>query len=266
MLLVLGAVNPRLGLAAFVAIMILAGYPALRFSERHAFHMEILSLFSLGFLLHGAWFMIAAAWRNRKDFTWGEVFTQAKSLGTRGVAVALTIGLLLLGPLWIARLWQVRQVEPLLTAYAQADRELLRTEMEALDGGQTRIRLPALTDLSGKSPVLPMYTDVIALEFAPFPDPLTVTFDFDAEHPNFRFDRTMTVPATPPGETENTWLYYPVYYGEAAQFQGIFLPTLPAENLRGVYRLSTLRDRGILLNAVLAPGWESGPLYQGFSR
>ncbi|MCF6285099.1 MAG: hypothetical protein L3K26_07905, partial [Candidatus Hydrogenedentes bacterium] len=158
MLLVLGAANPRLGLAAFVAIMILAGYPALRFSERHAFHMEIVSLFALGFLLHGLFRAGVIAWRQRRSFAWGSLFQEGKGWVLRGAAVGLAIAVLLLLPLGLARLLQGRQVPSLLSAYASAERELVRTETSPTDTGKIFIRLPAFSEFDERSPQLPMYT------------------------------------------------------------------------------------------------------------
>ena len=80
MLLILGAISPRLSLAAFFAIMILAGYPALRFSERHAFHMEIVALFALGFLLHGACGSCIGAWKHRATCSRAAVISASRGL------------------------------------------------------------------------------------------------------------------------------------------------------------------------------------------
>jgi len=267
MLLALGAVRPRQALAAFVAIMILAGYPALRFSERHAFHMEIVALFALGFLLYGAWACATAAWRHRNDLSSSSLTAPAKALTLRGGITALTIAAMLLVPLGVARLWQARQVEALLAAYAAADRELVRSEITAGEGGETFVGLPTYSELAGRSPALPMYTDVLVLEFDAGSTPVAIHFQYEADHHNFRFNRSMTVPAAAGGERAGpTQVYYPVYYGNDAHFQGFTVAAEDMARFRGVYRLTDIRDRGILLNAVLPPDWAQGPFYQTFSR
>ncbi len=265
MLLVLGAINPRLALALFIAIMILAGYPALRFSERHAFHMEIVSLFALGFLLHCLYLAATTGWKRRRAFTWTAGLHATKGYVLRGAVVAATLIALLLVPLYTARLWQSRQVAPLLADYAQAERELVRTEVTPVDDTTVQMALPTLASRMEDQGPLPMYTEVLVLEFAPGDTSLEIDFTYQADHPNFLFDRSMTIPGRPQ-DTLPTQLYYPLYYGLDARFQGIELSKAAHARLRGVYRLVDLRDRGVLLNAVLPPDWTKGPFYQQFSR
>ncbi len=266
MLLVLGAVNPRLALALFLGMMVLAGYPALRFSERHAFHMEILTLFAMGFLLHGAYRACTTLWRDRQGSPWKTGLQAAMGYLKRGTLVAAAMVALLLLPLYSARAWQSRQVPALLTAYDTAERTLLRTERRELDDGSTLVALPSLTDVSDRQPTLPMYCDVLVLEFEPAPEAIPVDFVFEADHPNFLFNRTMTVPAKVDGEAGNTRIFYPAYHGDDARIQGFRLNEAGLGQLRGVYQLVQSPQQDILLNAVLTPSWKQGPFYQSLSR
>lgn len=269
MLLILAAVNLRLGFATFLGILVFAGYPALRFSERHAFHMQIVALFALLFLVY--WFLQAgrAAWSHRREFKAAPFFLAARGYAARGLLFATAAAVLLALPLYGARAWQSGHVESLLEQYEAADRTLLVQHATARDDNTTFVAVPGLTQHAG-SPggeiARAMYTEVIVLAFAPGNEPIHVTFDFKAGHPNFQFDRTMTVPAAGTAPKGLTRLYYPVYFGPDVEFLGFTLPTGAYAQLEAAYRINDLTPIMILLNAVLPPDWRSEPRYQSFSR
>jgi hypothetical protein len=267
MLLILAAVNVRLGIATFFGILLFAGYPALRFSERHAFHMEIIALFATGFLVYGLLAGACRAWQERRTLAPRPVLAAAGRGALRAGAFAVVAAVLLAVPLIAARAWQSHQVEPLLSAYDTADRALLVPEITSLDPETTFVRIPGLVEegRGGRAPVqLPMYTEVLVLAFGPGETPVDVDFTYEADEPNFQFDRRMTVPAAP--GVGVTHLYYPVYFGDEARFQGFSLPASARERIQACYRLTDLTKARILLNAVLPPNWRDLPRYQIFIR
>jgi hypothetical protein len=268
MLLCIAAINPRLGMAFFCSVFLLAGYPALRFSERHAFHMEIIALFAAGFLLQGLVWIALGAWKHRRTFQWRHGLTVAKPVLLHGTAFTLLAVSLLGLPLLSARWWQSVQVSRLIAGYESANRTLLITQREERDG-TTRYAIPGFGDparhLDGR-PNLPTYTEVLVLEFLPGPQAIPVNFTFEANHPNFQFDRTMTVPSAPPGTTGPTRMYYPVCYGPETRFTGFSLPASASGRLKGAFRLNDLGDEAILLNAVVPPNWKDLRKYQTLSR
>lgn len=266
MLLLLATVNPRLGMATFAGILVLAGYPALRFSTRHAFHMEILALFAAAFLLYWAARAALAAWRCRRQVALRPFLAAAKVYAVRAVGVALAAVVVLALPLLAARWWQSGNVEALLSDYEAADRALLVPEMASGAGDRVHMRLPGLASAALARDAglgLPMHTEVLVLAFSPGEDPVDINFVFNASDPLFEFGRTMTVPGGTEGPVH---LYYPVYFGQGAAFDGFSLPAASRPRFQAAYRLTDLSDMRILLNAVLYPGWETLPLYQRFSR
>lgn len=260
MLLILVAANPRMAIALFGSILLLAGYPALRFSERHAFHMEIIALFAASFLLQccisgGIWL-----WRNRRERAW----PVAPRIALIRVAVAAVLAsVLLAAPLYAARWWQAGNVAALIEAYEAAPTTPLSTQITTgtdLD----HVALPGVGDVNQQrlaGPALAMYTEVLVLEFAPG-ESLNVGFTFAADHPNFEFDRTMVVPAS----DDTVRLYYPLYFGPGCRFTGLELPPGTAGRLEQISRISDLSGFRILLNATVPRDWTTLPHYQRLTR
>ncbi len=268
MLLCIAAINPRAAAALFCSILLLAGYPALRFSERHAFHMEIIALFAAGFLLQWLVWSAIGSWKHRHEFQLRICFAASKPALLRGVTcAAIATGLLVL-PLLGARWWQSGQVSRLIGYYEGQNRTLLITQ-RAEGEATTQYSIPGFADPArhpDDRPKLPMYTEVLVLEFQPGPVAVPVDFTYEANHPNFQFDRTMTVPPAPPGTSGPTRIYYPVYYGPETRFTGFSMPTAAAGRFKGAFRLNDLGDETILLNAVVPPDWKSLKKYQTLSR
>ena len=268
MLLCIAAINPRAAAALFCSILLLAGYPALRFSERHAFHMEIIALFAAGFLLHGLFVVARAAWLRRRDLRAREFLSAARTPALNAAIFTAIATALLILPLFAARGWQSLQVRALIEYYEGANRTLLLAETTA-DGPTSHVALPGFGDAARHGldrPKLPTYSEVLVLEFNPGPEPISVSFRFEAQHPNFQFDRIMTVPSSLNTSAAPTRIYYPVYYGAECRFTGFTLPSAEAGRFRGAYRLNDLGKEAILLNAVVPPDWEEARKYQALSR
>lgn len=268
MLLCIAAINPRAATALFCSILLLAGYPALRFSERHAFHMEIIALFAAGFLLHGLFVVGRAAWVHRRDLRPRAILGAARVPVLRAAIFAAVAAALLILPLLAARGWQTLQVRALIEQYESADRTLLLAE-SFTDGPTTRVALTGFGDVTRHGvdhPKLPTYSEVLVLEFSPGPESIPVSFTFEAQHPNFQFDRNMTVPPSATTSASPTRIYYPVYYGAECRFTGFSLPSAETERFRGAYRLNDLGKQAILLNAVVPPDWKDARKYQALSR
>ncbi|MCC6143173.1 MAG: hypothetical protein IT368_05135, partial [Candidatus Hydrogenedentes bacterium] len=145
LLLCIAAINPRAAAALFCSILLLAGYPALRFSERHAFHMEIIALFAAGFLLHGLFVVTKAAWLHRRELRARELLSAARTPALRVAVFAAIAAALLILPLLAARGWQSLQVRALIDYYEGADRTLLLAEASS-DGATSRVTLPGFGD------------------------------------------------------------------------------------------------------------------------
>jgi len=123
-LLVLAARRFRLALFGLAFVLYFCGYTVLQFAPRHIFHMEFLSLWALGFLLHTAW---RAAWGlpALRD-AWRDPVQRRARLATlqrpavRMAAFALVAALGLAAPLAALRVYQASHLRALTTAIAQA--------------------------------------------------------------------------------------------------------------------------------------------------
>lgn len=263
MLLLIAAASLRLGFAALFGMLVLAGYPALRFSERHAFHMEFIALLAAGFLLHIAWRAARRAWAGRQNASFAALAHKAKPLAARAALFALIAPALLLAPLYAARAWQAGHVRALLHSYATADRVPLETVVSPAGDGAALILFPGLNlEIPPDRHVL---VKVLVLAFRPGDTPIPLNARFQADHPNFQFDRWMYVPDQPE-DTGLTHVYYPLYRVEECAFTGIALPDTALDRLESVSALTETPDAPILLNAVLPPNWEAASPYQALTR
>lgn len=124
----------------FLLFAYFCGYTSLLFQARHAFHLEVFSIWFLGFLVqqavsvvrvifsHGPVELFQIMWRGRKEW----VFVPAR----RAAAFVLIASLLTAFPVWAARVYQKTQIEHLLRKYASVDLEPLSVEDRQINGRQ----------------------------------------------------------------------------------------------------------------------------------
>jgi hypothetical protein len=224
-------------------------------------------MFAAGFLLHGLFVVMRAAWLRRRELDMRALLHNARTPLVRMIIFAAIAAAVIVLPLLAARGWQSLRVRGLIEAYERADRTLLLAETST-EGPIARVSLPGFGDVTRhglEHPKLPTYSEVLVLEFGPGPESMPVSFTFEAQHPNFQFDRVMTVPPTETASAP-TRMYYPVYYGAECRFTGFTLPGAGAGRFRGAYRLNDPGQQTILLNAVVPPDWKDARKYQHLIR
>ena len=139
-LLAIGAMDVRLGFAVFCFVLYFCGYTSLSFGWRHAFHLQVVTLWGPAFLLGQAFRILAADGFVRNPSARNRLFTWVKApwKDTRRVLKRVTmLGILcclLLGiPLGVARLYQRHTVDRVIDRYEAADLEALEWEARRSD-------------------------------------------------------------------------------------------------------------------------------------
>ncbi|MBI1317343.1 MAG: hypothetical protein GC168_00155 [Candidatus Hydrogenedens sp.] len=268
-ILLLAAMRPSWGFTALCLLYLYAGYPSLRFSTRHVFHLEFLPLWISALGIQCAWY---GAWRVARGYTrhdggneeLARGYARPTTVVWRVALVGLAGVVLTLGPWELLKRYQDGQVRQLLQQYDQAPRDRLVTASVPEPGGHTLIELPGFArraQLTPEERSLPSNAYVLAIETTPGDAPLTLEFAFGFKDDHYDFTRTVTVPAA-----ETATVYFPVYTTEDNVFLGVRVASRDAQR---VGRMAALRDVSqipILLTAVLPPDWAQSGLYLRFTR
>lgn len=266
-LFALAARNVRLACAALFLLLYFAGYPAIQFTLRHAFHLEFISYWAVALLLAGAWRI------TRRGESWRIDAARARGLFRglmRAAAFAAVAALALWLPLAGLRTYQETKVRPMVTECAKGGSSPQTTIIEDLPEGDAWVRLmpPDRSSLNPGTRVREQYieSEYLALKFLPEQAAIPVTFVFTAEDTeHWDFTRTIDVP---PGEGVSgmTQVLFPIYYGPQNSFAGIRMKSRDVPALKGVYRVERTAEAPFWLTCILPPGWEERPLYQTLTR
>ena len=234
-LLIAAGWSLRLGffLAFFVAYF--GGYPAVQFQERHHFHLEFMTWWALGFVVHQT---AVAIWSLKRGLP--PVAALVGGFG-RSIVVALSAIALTTGVLAGARRYQKQQARQLLGAYIAAPKL-------PLEAGNV---LPTATSRNW-----PQYLEIDLNEASCPPRP-AVTFRYTPDPLSGDLSRTITIGrrARAPGLTR---VLLPVFEG----FKGVELPDTQSGCTVGAYRFAEPLTIPLLLGATLRPNWNDQPLYQ----
>lgn len=234
-LLVAGAISLRLGLFLLFFIAYFGGYPAIQFQTRHHFHLEFITFWAAGFILHH---MANSAWLLRKGIPdWRVVLS---GIG-RSATLAGIAAVLVLGGFGAARWYQQGRATTLFRAY--------------LDAPKAPIALPAgtLPARDGRRWPELIQVEMNQAECGPAP---SVTFRYRTTPADGDLSRTFTLRGEP--TTGLTRVFLPVF----ELFDRLEFSDPRPGCVVGAYAVSDLTRFPLLLGAVLPPGWESLPLHQ----
>ena len=286
LLLLLGALSPRLGLLVLYLLFCLAGMASVQFATRHYFHLEWIPLFLGGTLLQLAWLAMTLLRRERRVWLQRNLLTRAWLRGRLRAGFAFALGgLLLVSVPWIILRWhQDRQLTALFTAYEAAETETVWPTIASHADGRIRLRCDPIS-LPGGLPEVGAegfyQVDMLVLELAPGEKPIHLRVAYTADRP----DRDLSWTAVlNPADSENggSRYYFPLYNAvwpntpdnaawddvgvSWSRFEGVEMDEADLARLRGMARFRYAAGYTPLLSAALTPGWPTRPLYQQFVR
>ncbi|MCX5768989.1 MAG: hypothetical protein NTZ09_01755 [Candidatus Hydrogenedentes bacterium] len=266
-LLLLGAYDLRLGITALFLLGWFAGYPSLRFSVRHCFHMQIVSYLAAGFLVQRG---CDAAGALRERVKTGKPMFGDRILWRRYgfnagvfalIAVAATSA-----PLWALRAYQDLRVWELLRTTAAAPVERMEARRETAGDGRVVLKPLGFAepDPSGAS----TQTEYLVVELEPGPrnESVALTFAYETEDAQWDFTRSVTAELRQAEQGKPTRVYFPVYFSQKSRFKGVVVAESQAECVTGLYRARDFEGIPVLLTAVLCPGWQDMPLHFRLTR
>jgi hypothetical protein len=265
-LLILAGRSLRLGFAGFGLLMWFAGYSAVQYGSRNAFHLQVIPLWVTGFVLSIA---IDRAFHWKRDGFPLPTRREARIVATRVAVFTACAIALLVAPLAVAMAYQQQAVSGMLHAYLDAEVETLPLSVHETENGKTHVVLPILGDCEA-GPGLPCFAaETLLLEFAPSGRDTKVTLRYTANAFETDLTRTEVIPASD-GVTR---LFTPVYRGSWTEylrhwtrFEHIEIPRNDLARLQSVSRVTNPEAIPLVLHVLYTPGWELRPLYQRFTR
>jgi hypothetical protein len=234
-LLVASGASLRIGVFLLFMLAYWGGYPAIQFQDRHHFHLEFITWWAFGFLVHRA---AVALWSLRRGLPPATVM--ARGLG-RSAALAAATAVFVTGVLGVARWYQRRQAWAIFDAYIAAPKMPL-----AADG--------SLPPDPGRT--WPELLEVELDEAACGPKP-AVTFRHQTTPADGDLSRTMTLThrATAPGVTR---IFLPVF----ETFKAVEFSDARPGCVTGAYRVADLRPFPLVLGVTLPADWKNLALHQ----
>lgn len=262
--LALSVWNVRLAASLFAVVVLLGAYPAIQFQLRHIFHLELLSVWMLGFLCSAGLARIVGRWRgvpgeDKEGASGGVIW--------RPVGFALCVVLIVTLPMAGLRAYQQQAATTLIETYVAASREPLVLSAEPAGPGVVRLAKDALPE----GPKRSMRSDMIVAEISAEGCPVNHTVmsvTYDTENPDLDFTRTYDV-EVPSAGNGVARVFVPIYRSspagsstDALKFGGIEIAEAEQHCLKEVSRFAEADRYPMLLPVVLAPDWRERPLHQ----
>lgn len=260
-LLLLACASLRWAFAALFLLLYFAGYPAIQFNLRHAFPMEFISLWTLGFLAQTALSVVTAINPHGPE-------TDALSRISLGSAARRVTAFVLMSVLSLAVLWAVPciyqhfTVGRLVSQVSAATLDRLPYEIGPAEGNTVTIRLPGFAQPDS---ALPVQSEYVVVELKGADSVVPVTFAYEAEdREHFDYTRTVNVQLGKHGGP--TRLYFPLYYSRESRFLGVRLPQKDLDRLMGICRVKEADTLPLWLTLTVPPDWKSLPRRQSLTR
>lgn len=241
----------RLGLALTVCVLFLTGYPAIRFDERHWFHLRFIAWWAAALVATHLVRSGAGSW-------------PAARLIRAGAATALLIGLLV-AALTAVRAVQTGRVERLVADYLRAPREILTTRV--VDPSSMlvdwRPRDYGTPPAHRGSDLIAVTLDAAACGGT---GPLDLTVRYDANVPSHDMSATYNMSRPVAGGPAPT-LFVPVFWQADRdsvwlRFSGFGIANAPVACIGQVARVADAADLPLWVELNLPADWASHRLYE----
>lgn len=229
------------GLLALVAVAFLASYPAIQFSGRHYFHLEILGWWALLVALHGGWSAVSAL-----RYAPRRLLAPAK----RMLAAAGIIAVLAAAPLLGLRAYQAGALDRMAQSVLTAPREAVPLRAGAMG---TEGRHVAVQPVPERWPQGPQF---VLLRFGGSQcEASTVLAELHSVAANARCDysRSLTIDM-PPRKGDSVVLATPLQYDRCGRFEQMELPRAHMACLIGFDRLVDAGRLPALMTFALVEG------------
>lgn len=245
------AASTRLGLALTVAVLFLAGYPAIQFEGRHWFHLRFIPWWA------GALVVTQVLRRRADGWRWTDI--------RPGVVATGALALMLAAALMSIRAVQGRSVERLLASYELAATEPL--PVTAQSGGAVDV---AWMPVAYGHPFDQRGSDLLMATLSSSAcqgeGALSVKVRYSAVSRAVDLSTEIAVPRPAPGAAP-TRLFLPVFWSATAaqtsqKFTGLDAVGASAGCIESVARVTNGKDWPFWLQVVLPPDWRTYPLYQ----
>ncbi len=296
-LLLLGAVDARLALACLAILVYFCGYVSLCFHWRHALHLQFIAFWPPCFLIGRCIAAGRGAWRLAARRQWRKWLKDAPHRTTSSLkgAVLFVAGaaLLLVSPLYGARLWQHNTMQGVIDCYMNAQLQPIdwHQEVESSEDGEAPfvvyrptyipgLKCPPETewasvlDFFGVStePCVGLHTEYLMAEFATSNPGVFVRLRYEDTNANLDIFHGY---ALPPGEIGQPQRYFfPVHEftdsfceqhrpAVLAPFKGFSLPS--EAKLLGLYRVTNREDYPIAMNVWLPSNREAFRWFLGMA-
>lgn len=266
-LLLVAGYDFRLGIAALFLLVWFAGYPSLRFSVRHCFHMQIVSYLAAGFLVQRG-LDLAGALRTKMR-TGRPVFENRIAWRRHAVNVAAFAAIAVAGtlaPLAGLRAYQDLRVWELLRKTATSPLDRLEVRRENVDNGRVILKPLGFAQYDPAGPSTQTEYLVVELQPGTEAEPVVLTFLYEAEALEWDFTRAVTADLRLAPETNRSFVYFPVYFSPKSRFLGVEVDEKETGSVTGFYRARGYEQIPVLLTAVLRPGWQDMPLHFEMTR
>jgi hypothetical protein len=242
-LLAVATADLRIGLFLVFLVLYFSSYPAIQYGYRHAFHLEVIPIWSMAFVCYVGFLGIRRA-RQLVDpaVVWPAV---------RRVAIAVACGAGIVAGGWaglaVLRSVQSRNVAAMLKVYLHAPKTAADVE-DPDEAGVQKILMP------GNQKYPHQFLDIVLRGSSCASAPVTLRYEkrIDAD-----LTRTIHLPSNSTSD-EPTHIFIPVY----KFFEGVEMSSANTGCLVGIFRVDDRVSAPLLLTAVLPPDWEHGPLFQ----
>jgi hypothetical protein len=254
----IGILNLRFAIFIFLGILYFTFYPGIQFIPRHFYHLEFISLWILGFLIYHT--------LDIKQFR--RAFKHSRKTLLNGMirSGAVIGGLCFLGVLifLIARHFQERNIEKLVTTYESSEKKILVKSTAEITQG---------TDLIYVNP-WPIHEKIkqyatgkmLLIEFGGKhcvgnEVKFTLEYHFDDRLPAaFNITKEDVAPVFSNGQ--KTLVYTPVFHSQYFSFKGIRVQSNQKACVGNIYQVTSLDDYPLWIFLKLPPNWRQLPAYQ----
>jgi hypothetical protein len=275
-LLLLSRHSIRLSIFLLFVVLYFCGYSMLQFHPRHYFHLEVIALWCIGFVVQyairgvrklrdGSGTKLSPALVMQPEY-WKTPATK------RMLGFALGAALVLLVPLYGLRWYQQRHVGAMLEQYTVADLEPLKVTNAPAAKNNVLLQVaqfPQFVAQADNPKLSAIHIEYLVVDIDSKIPSTSFTLRYTPKRPNDVDDQTgsFAIPkATTSGNAQGTTrIYWPVFAGPQIKFAGLEIPKKYLSAVKGVYRVKDSCQFPLPLWVTLPPNWQDANHYQTLS-